>query len=300
MHPMRMYPTGRRPIVAALPLGAAFLFTLPTLLMSLALVSCDAPTTPTPATPVPTPSDSTRPDTAADAPAPTTSTSDAASAESPAPPATPFAYGTCEPGEGGSGKTYMGREIAEVMGHFGVGWLERPEREREDRTDWLIDALALKPTDACADIGAGSGYFTMRISPLVPEGVVYATDIQQEMLDIVKERALEEGALNVMPVMGRIDHCGLEPSSVDIVLFVDAYHEFSHPREMMESIVTALKPGGRVYLVEYRLEDPFVLIKERHKMSEKQARLEMEAVGLAFVENIGVLPQQHILVFRRD
>jgi ubiquinone/menaquinone biosynthesis C-methylase UbiE len=194
----------------------------------------------------------------------------------------------------------MGREIAEVMGHFGVGWLERPEREREERTDWLIDALALKPTDAVADIGAGSGYFTMRISPLVPEGVVYATDIQQEMLDIVKERALEEGALNVMPVMGRIDHCGLEPSSVDIVLFVDAYHEFSHPREMMESIVTALKPGGRVYLVEYRLEDPFVLIKERHKMSEKQARLEMEAVGLAFVENIGVLPQQHILVFRRD
>jgi len=144
------------------------------------------------------------------------------------------------------------------------------------------------------------GYFTMRMSPLVPEGVVYATDIQQEMLDIVKERALEEGALNVMPVMGRIDHCGLEPSSVDIVLFVDAYHEFSHPREMMESIVTALKPGGRVYLVEYRLEDPSVLIKERHKMSEKQARLEMEAVGLAFVLNIGVLPQQHILVFRRD
>ncbi len=208
-------------------------------------------------------------------------------------------YGSCEPGEGGSGKTYMGREIAEVMGHFGVGWLERPEREREERTDWLVESLALKPTDAVADIGAGSGYFTMRIAPLVGEGVVYATDIQQEMLDIVAERAVEEGALNVMPVLGRIDHCGLEPESVDLVLFVDAYHEFSHPREMMESIVRALKPGGRVYLVEYRLEDPLVLIKERHKMSETQARLEMEAVGLAFVENIGVLPQQHILVFRR-
>jgi SAM-dependent methyltransferase len=208
-------------------------------------------------------------------------------------------YGTCEPGEGGSGKTYMGREISEVMGHFGVGWLERSEREREERTDLLVDALALKPADAVADIGAGSGYFTMRISPLVPEGVVYATDIQQEMLDIVRERALEEGALNVMPVMGRIDHCGLEADSVDVVLFVDAYHEFSHPREMMESIVTALKPGGRVYLVEYRLEDPMVPIKLRHKMSEQQARLEMEAVGLQFVENIAVLPQQHILVFRR-
>ena len=208
-------------------------------------------------------------------------------------------YGTCEPGDGGSGKTYMGREIAEVMGHFGVGWLERPEREREERTDLLVESLRLRPTDAVADIGAGSGYFTMRISPLVPEGVVYATDIQQEMLDIVKERALEEGALNVMPVMGRIDHCGLEPASVDVVLFVDAYHEFSHPREMMESIVTALKPGGRVFLVEYRLEDPTVAIKLRHKMTEEQARREMEAVGLAFVENFGVLPQQHILVFQK-
>jgi SAM-dependent methyltransferase len=222
-----------------------------------------------------------------------------APAETPQPAVKEAIYGTCEPGEGGSGKTYMGREISEVMGHFGVGWLERPEREREERTDLLVKSLKLKPTDAVADIGAGSGYFTMRMSPLVPEGVVYATDIQQEMLDIIEERAIEEAALNVMPVMGRIDHCGLEANSVDIVLFVDAYHEFSHPREMMDSIFTALKPGGRVYLVEYRLEDPMVPIKERHKMSEKQARLEMEAVGLEFVENIGVLPQQHILVFRR-
>lgn len=208
-------------------------------------------------------------------------------------------YGTCEPGEGGSGKTYMGREIAEVMGHFGVGWLERPEREREERTDLLVESLRLKPTDAVADIGAGSGYFTMRISPLVPEGVVYATDIQKEMLAIIEERALEETALNVMPVLGEIDHCGLEPNSVDVVLFVDAYHEFSHPWEMMTSIVAALKPGGRVYLVEYRLEDPEVPIKARHKMSEAQARLEMEAVGLEFAENIAALPQQHIMVFRR-
>jgi len=214
-------------------------------------------------------------------------------------------YGTCEPGEGGSGRTYMGREISEVMGHFGVGWLERPEREREERTDLLVNALKLKPTDAVADIGAGSGYFTMRMAPMVPEGVVYATDIQQEMLDIVVERALEEEAWNVMPVLGEIDHCGLEPGSVDVVLFVDAYHEFSHPREMMESILDALKPGGRVILVEYRLEDPSVPIKERHKMSEAQAKLEMAAVGdatrgqLEFVENISVLPQQHLMVFRR-
>ena len=208
-------------------------------------------------------------------------------------------YGTCEPGEGGSGKTYMGREIAEVMGHFGVGWLERPEREREERTDLLVAAMKLKPTDAVADIGAGSGYFTMRLAPIVAEGVVYATDIQKEMLDIVMERALEDGAHNVMPILGEIDDSGLEPNSVDVVLFVDAYHEFSHPWEMMNSIVRALKPGGRVYLVEYRLEDPTVPIKERHKMSEEQARREMEAVGLRFVENADVLPQQHIMVFER-
>ena len=208
-------------------------------------------------------------------------------------------YGTCEPGDGGSGRTYMGREIAEVMGHFGVGWLERPAREREERTDLLVEAMKLKPTDAVADIGAGSGYFTFRIAPHVGEGVVYATDIQPEMLDIVMERALEEKALNVMPILGKIDHCGLAPTSVDVVLFVDAYHEFSNPREMMESIVAALKPGGRVYLVEYRLEDPGVAIKLRHKMSEKQARIEMEVVGLEFVENIDTLPQQHVMVFRR-
>lgn len=214
-------------------------------------------------------------------------------------------YGTCEPGEGGSGRTYMGREISEVMGHFGVGWLERPEREREERTDLLVKALKLKPTDAVADIGAGSGYFTMRMAPMVPEGVVYATDIQREMLDIVTERALEEQLHNIMPVLGEIDHCGLEPNSIDVALFVDAYHEFSHPREMMESLLDALKPGGRVILVEYRLEDPSVPIKERHKMSEAQAKLEMAAVGddvrgrFEFVENISALPQQHLMVFRR-
>jgi 2-polyprenyl-3-methyl-5-hydroxy-6-metoxy-1,4-benzoquinol methylase len=260
--------------------GAAFSFAL------LALAACSressAPVASTPASPAP-----------ATAPATASSTADS----KPTPPAD--MYGTCEPGEGGSGKTYMGREIAEVMGHFGVGWLERPEREREERTDLLVGAMKLKATDSVADIGAGSGYFTMRIAPIVAEGVVYATDIQKEMLDIVTERALEEGAHNVMPVLGEIDDCGLEANSVDVVLFVDAYHEFSHPWEMMTSIVRALKPGGRVYLVEYRLEDPLVPIKERHKMSEEQARREMEAVGLRFVENVNVLPQQHIMVFER-
>jgi protein-L-isoaspartate O-methyltransferase len=271
--------------------GAAFSFAL------LALAACSressAPVASTPASPAPVSPAPVSPAPVAPASATTPSTAES----KPAPPAD--MYGTCEPGEGGSGKTYMGREIAEVMGHFGVGWLERPEREREERTDLLVGAMKLKATDSVADIGAGSGYFTMRIAPIVAEGVVYATDIQKEMLDIVTERALEEGAHNVMPVLGEIDDCGLEANSVDVVLFVDAYHEFSHPWEMMTSIVRALKPGGRVYLVEYRLEDPLVPIKERHKMSEEQARREMEAVGLRFVENVNVLPQQHIMVFER-
>ena len=283
--------------IAALLMGAAFSF-----------AACDraepaAAPTPTP-TPVPAPEAETRRGVVPQpreipAPAPADATAARAKYD--------FSelYGTCERGEGGSGRTYMGREISEVMGHFGVGWLERPEREREERTDLLVNALKLKPTDAVADIGAGSGYFSMRMAPMVPEGVVYATDIQPEMLDIVTERALELKLFNVMPVLGDIDHCGLEPNSVDVVLFVDAYHEFSHPREMMESILDALKPGGRVILVEYRLEDPTVPIKERHKMSEAQAKLEMAAVGdatrggLEFVENISVLPQQHLMVFRR-
>ena len=288
----------RHTTIAALLVGAAF-----------SVVACDrAERAPTQA-PAPAPASAPAPDADArrgvvpqprETPAP-------ADAAAPARAKYDFSqlYGTCERGEGGSGRTYMGREISEVMGHFGVGWLERPEREREERTDLLVNALKLKPTDAVADIGAGSGYFTMRMAPMVPEGVVYGTDIQREMLDIITERALEKQLHNVMPVLGEIDHCGLEPNSVDVVLFVDAYHEFSHPREMMESILDALKPGGRVMLVEYRLEDPTVPIKERHKMSEAQAKLEMAAVGdatrgqLEFVENISVLPQQHLMVFRR-
>jgi 2-polyprenyl-3-methyl-5-hydroxy-6-metoxy-1,4-benzoquinol methylase len=293
----RMNETVRSSNAASLP-GAAFCC------LALALVACSreqsAPQVAPQSAPQSSPPATESASKEADAPA-AAATSPAAKASAPAAEVAPPAdmYGTCEPGEGGSGRTYMGREIAEVMGHFGVGWLERPEREREERTDLLVGAMKLKATDAVADIGAGSGYFTMRIARIVDEGVVYATDIQKEMLDIVTERALEDGAHNVMPVLGEIDHCGLEANSVDVVLFVDAYHEFSHPWEMMTSIVRALKPGGRVYLVEYRLEDPTVPIKERHKMSEAQARREMEAVGLGFVENIGVLPQQHILVFER-
>ena len=209
-------------------------------------------------------------------------------------------YGTCAPGDGGSGKTYMGREIAEVMGHTGLDWLERSEREQEERTDLLMRMLPIRASDAIADIGAGSGYFTTRLARLVPEGVVYATDIQPEMLAVLEQRARDEGMLNVMPMLGKIDDCGLEPNSVDLALLVDAYHEFSHPAEMMRTLRAAMKPEGIVVLVEYRLEDETVAIKLRHKMSAAQAKAEMEAAGFTSVKTLDELPQQHVLLFKRS
>jgi SAM-dependent methyltransferase len=198
----------------------------------------------------------------------------------------------------GIGKFYLGREIAHVMGHEGIGWLERPEREAEEAPKMLIAALGLKPGHVVADIGAGSGYFSFRMAPKVaPEGKVLAVDIQPEMLDFLRRRSRELGIANVEPVLGATDDPKLPAGGVDLALMVDVYHEFDQPYEMMSAIVRSLRPGGRVVLVEYRKEDPRVPIKEVHKMSEAQARKEMEAAGLAWVQTIDILPRQHILIF---
>ena len=199
----------------------------------------------------------------------------------------------------GTGRYFMGREIARVMSHRGAAWLERPDRDREERPDVLVRALGLGASDVVADLGAGTGYFTFRIAPLVPEGRVLAVDIQPEMLRIVEERAEAEGFDNVAPVLGTETSPGLRPGAVDLTLVVDAYHEFSNPREMLAALFEATRPGGRLVLVEYRAEDPDVPIRRLHKMTEAQARREVEAAGFAFVENLDVLPQQHLLVFRR-
>ena len=199
----------------------------------------------------------------------------------------------------GTGRYYRGREIARVMSHRGAAWLERPDREREERPAILIDALELEPDAVVADLGAGTGYFTFRIAPLVPEGRVYAVDIQPEMLRIIEERAEAEGVTNVAPVLGAEASPRLRPMSTDLTLVVDSYHEFSHPAEMLAAIYEATRPGGRLVLVEYRAEDPDVPIKRLHKMSEAQARREVEAAGFRFVENVDRLPLQHILVFER-
>ena len=207
-------------------------------------------------------------------------------------------YETKSPSRDGIGKVYMGREISFVMGHLGAGWLERPDREREERTDLLVENLGLESDDVVADIGAGTGYFSFRMSSLVPDGKILAVDIQPEMLDIIEQRKAG-GWENIETVQGTITDINVAPGSVDLILMVDAYHEFSHPREMGESMVRALKPGGRIALVEYRQEDSMVPIKFLHKMTEKQARKEMEALGLTWIETKDVLPQQHLMFFEK-
>jgi SAM-dependent methyltransferase len=208
-------------------------------------------------------------------------------------------YITAAPSVDGIGKIFMGREIAKVMGHPGIGWLERTDREKEEAPSKAIAMLGLAPDTVIADIGAGSGYYSFRIASIVPNGKVVAVDIQPEMLDHLKNEAARRKIGNVEPHLGTIDDIKIAPDTLDAVLMVDAYHEFSHPVEMLHSIRTALKPGGRIYLLEFRAEDPRVPIKPLHKMSEEQAVREFGALGFAFVENKPGLPWQHLLVFEK-
>ncbi len=200
----------------------------------------------------------------------------------------------------GIGKFYMDREIAEVMGHLAAGWLDRPEREQEERPSKLMEVLKIKPGDVIADIGAGSGYFTFRLADRVgPKGKVVAVEIQQEMLDIIKAKMRLRQSPNIDLVLGTVTDPKLQPASLDMILLVDVYHEFSHPYEMTEALVKALKPGGRLVFVEYRAEDDKVPIKRVHKMSERQVLKEMAPFPLRHVETNGVLPWQHVLIFEK-
>jgi ubiquinone/menaquinone biosynthesis C-methylase UbiE len=202
----------------------------------------------------------------------------------------------------GIGKFYMGREIAMVMGHQAADWLDRPEREKEEQPAKLLPLLKLKPGDAVADIGAGSGYYSFRLSPLVDEkGKIYAVDIQPEMLALIRLRAKKQGINNIVPVSGTVTDPKLPENGVDLILMVDVYHEFDHPYEMTEAMIKSLKPGGRMVFVEFRMEDEDVPIKLVHKMAEKQVLKEMAVFPhLKHVKTHADLPWQHVIVFEKS
>ena len=200
----------------------------------------------------------------------------------------------------GIGKFYMDREIAQVMGHLAAGWLERPEREKEEQPAKLMEALDIKAGSVVADVGAGTGYFTFRLAEKVgPKGKVLAVEIQKEMLELITRKMRKLKSENIEMILGTETDPKLPEGKVDLILMVDVYHEFSHPFEMTQAMVKALKPGGRLVFVEYRLEDDKVPIKLVHKMSQKQVLKEMAPHPLKYVKTIDKLPWQHIIIFEK-
>jgi len=199
----------------------------------------------------------------------------------------------------GINKWYMGRQIAQVMSHYGIDWLERDERDLEENTSLLLKNLAVKPGMVIADIGAGSGYHSALLSKIVGNGKVFAVDVEPEMIAYLIKRIKEEKLSSIVPVLSTEQKLSLPENTVDMMLLVDVYHEFSYPYEMALSMLSALKPGGKLVLVEFRSEDPAVPIKKIHKMSVSQAIKEFKAAGFTFEKNIDNLPWQHCMVFKK-
>jgi ubiquinone/menaquinone biosynthesis C-methylase UbiE len=193
-----------------------------------------------------------------------------------------------------------GRQIAGVMGVQGADWLNRPEREKEENPEGALDALALKPGMVVADVGAGTGYMSLRMAKRVgPSGKVYANDLQPEMLRRLRENAAKAGITNIETVQGEEADPKLPAGRMDLVLLVDVYHEFSKPREMIDKLRESLKPTGRLVLLEYRKEDPKVPIREEHKMTVAEVKAELEPQGLVLSQVIETLPRQHILILTK-
>ena len=200
----------------------------------------------------------------------------------------------------GIGKRYMDREISGVMGWQGAAWLERDKREREERTDLLLDALALQPGMIVADIGAGTGYLSRRMAPLVvPGGKIIALDLQPEMISILQTTVNRSGLKQIKVKQGSVDNIKLPKNSIDMAIMVDVYHELAYPYEVMTSILQALKPRGRLVFVEYKAEDIRVPIKPLHKMSEAQIKREAGIFPLDWERTVSTLPWQHVVVFRK-
>jgi len=197
-------------------------------------------------------------------------------------------------------KTFKGRPIADVMSYLGADWLLRPTREEQERPDEMLDALKIQPGDVVADVGAGVGFHSLKLAERVgPEGLVYATDVQPEMLRMLRERAKEAGVENIRTALVTHDDPGLPANAIDLILMVDVYHEIADPEASLQGFLDALKPGGRLVLVEFRAEDPQVPIKPDHKMSVEQVRKEIEPAGFRFKDVLDFLPWQHIIIFEK-
>ena len=197
----------------------------------------------------------------------------------------------------GTGKIYLGREISTIMGHMGAPWLDRTSREIEERPDLVINSLNLISSDVVSDFGAGSGYFTQKIAPLC--SLVYAVDIQSEMIDINKRKMQSKGIRNVNFILGAEKITNLPKESIDYLIMVDVYHELEFPYEIMQDVYRAMKYNGKVVLVEYRKEDPKIMIKPLHKISIKQIRKEMRNSGFELNRSFQGLPRQHMLFFNK-
>ncbi len=209
-------------------------------------------------------------------------------------------YGQKSASPDGIGKTYFDREIAHVMGFGGAGWLERDERQEEENTALAISKLPITPASVVADIGAGTGYYTFRIASKVPQGKVYAVDVQDESIDFMRNKAKELGLKNVEVVKGSAQTPNLPENSVDLAIMVDVYHELEYPYEMLQAIRKSLKSDGKILLLEYRAEDPTIPIKRLHKLSVVQATKELQANGFKLVQRGDFLPIQHFLVYEKQ
>lgn len=193
-----------------------------------------------------------------------------------------------------------GRQIAPVMGAAGADWLNRPERAAEEHPDQALDALQIKPGMVVADVGAGTGYMTLRLARRVgPSGTVYGEDIQPEMLRMLRQNASAAKLNNIQLVLGTESDPKLPTGKLDLILLVDVYHEFSQPEKMLDHMRTALKPDGRLVLLEYRKEDPTIPIQPLHKMSVQEVKTELEAEGFKLTDVIETLPRQHILILHK-
>jgi SAM-dependent methyltransferase len=208
-------------------------------------------------------------------------------------------YSARSPSSGGIGKVYMGREIAGIMDFSGKDWLERQSRAQEENTSLAIENLPVTAASVVADIGAGSGFYTFRIAPKIPDGKLYAVEIQEDAIQFLGNRAKELGYEQVVPVQGGEKSPNLPENAIDLAFMVDVYHELEYPVEMLAAIRQSLKPGGKLLLIEYRGEDPEVRIKPLHKMTVVQVEKELAANGFKLVQNGQFMNIQHFLVFEK-